>query len=352
MSSELTTEEKRRMVESLASEHGIPEDKAEACLVATDWDVEGAGRIATLNTVDHLLINLRFFGKNPLTHSGLISILLKREVEQPEHIIGLTRDGHEFIDEVSPFYPAPDFMKAILSPPRQVRGNSTWLSLQQSIIYVFNGDSIEEFFSIGDEKVAEFDADGRLQEHTPLKDAVVQLIKPVIDDLFMESTRLEVSTEFLNGFQYNNLKQVPQEKAAEPEQEQPTKQAETFKIYLTGRLIIDPHRGVPVEDLEENDTIVIYNKGVWFPAKGKIVSIEDGLMGAKKIIIRSGPGIYIITSALHSVRVKVSEDEMDSILRRIEHNRDESVRSALGILPIALIILGVALALTILLQRG
>ncbi len=86
--------------------------------------------------------------------------------------------------------------------------------------------------------------------------------------------------------------------------------------------------------------------------KGKIQSIEEGLSGTKKITLLAGRGIYILTTALSSVRVKVSENEMDSILRRIEIQREESVRSLVGMLPLAFIILGVALALTILLQRG
>jgi hypothetical protein len=68
--------------------------------------------------------------------------------------------------------------------------------------------------------------------------------------------------------------------------------------------------------------------------------------------MRAGHGIYIVTRALNSVRVKVSENELDSIMRRIEHQRDEAIRSAASVLPVVLVILGVALALTILLHRG
>ena len=96
----------------------------------------------------------------------------------------------------------------------------------------------------------------------------------------------------------------------------------------------------------------IYRRGVWFPAKGRIVGIEDSQSGMKRISVRAGHGIYIIARALNSVRIKVSENELDSIMRRIEYQHDEAIRSAASVLPVVLLILGMALALTILLHRG
>lgn len=374
---EETTEENAELVESLVSGFGIPKDTAEACLIATGWDIEAAKKVADLNRVQHLLINIRFLGKNPLPHGGLISILLSRGSREPEHIIGLTIDGYEYIDEISPHFPPADFIKAILYPPRRNRGDSTWLSMKQSIVLNLTLEAVEGLFHTGGgETLVEVGDDGTLKEHDPLKDAVRELLKHLIDELFMESVKIEIAAEFLNGFQHDNLKLLLRDETGETDEEPEEKESQShlpdvgFKVQLRGRLIIDPHQGVLVEDLQVRDTIICdiidissiatevgkmlgaYKRGVWFPIKGKIISIKDGLSGTKRINLIAGRGIYIVTSALSSVRVKVSEKEIDSILRRIEHQREESVRSLLGILPLALIILGIALALTILLQRG
>lgn len=377
MPEELTQEEKDKLVQSLASEFGITEDTANACFIAASWDEEAARRVASLNRVQHLLINLRFTGKNPLLHGGIVSILLAHGEPEPEHLLGITIDGTEYIEDISPHFPPIDFIKAILYPPRRSRGHSTWLSLKQSLILNMDSESVEALFSIGGEKTSEVDENGTIQEYDPLKDAVSNLVKPVIDDLFLESIKLEISAEFLNGFQHDNLKLLLKEKDPEDEgleetgtEKRQSRKPETFKVRLRGRLIIDPHKGVPVEDLEVGDTIICdiidissvaievakmlgaYKRGIWFPIKGKIQSIDEGLSGTRRITLLAGRGIYILTTALSSVRVKVSESEMDSILRRIDIQREESVRSLLGMLPLAFIILGVALALTILLQRG
>ncbi len=374
---ELTTEEKAALVESLTSDFGIPEEAAEACLVAAGWELEAAKKVANLSRVQHLLVSIRFLGRNPLPHGGLISILLARGATEPEHIIGLTIDGYEYIEEISPHFPASDFIKAILYPPKRNRGDSTWLSVKQSIILSLTPEAVEELFSNGGgETIAEVSDEGTLLEHNPLKDAISELIKHHLDELFMESIKIEIAAEFLNGFQHDNLKLLLSdetvEKDEDPEEKKPKPHLPdvAFKVQLRGRLIIDPHQGVPVEDLQVGDTIICdiidissiatevgkmlgaYKRGIWFPINGRIISLKEGLSGTKRIILVAGRGIYIVTSALNSVRIKVSEKEIDSILRRIEHQQEESVRSVLGMLPLALIILGIALALTILLQRG
>ena len=96
----------------------------------------------------------------------------------------------------------------------------------------------------------------------------------------------------------------------------------------------------------------IYKRGVWFPVNARIVEIEEDEVGTTRITMRAGQGIYIIARALSSVRIKVSENELESIMRRVDAKRDEKVRSAVSMLPVILIILGIALALAILLQRG
>jgi hypothetical protein len=364
LADETITEEQQQMVDLIASEFGMSESTARACLIAAGWDAAAAAKVAGLNRVDHLLINLRFMGKNPLPHGGLIAILLRRGSAKPERLIGLTLDGYEYIEDVSPYLPATDFIKSIVQPYKQQRENSPWYTLQQSILLNFSSESIGQLFKLmGDSRVSEFDSDGKLKEQNPLKDAVVRLIHSPIDDHFMESVKLETSIQPLNGFQYDNIKDLFTEESPPSGDAAGTKK-------LKGQLVIDPHHGIRVEELKEGDTIIcdiidtsplsvevgkmlgIYRRGVWFPARGKIISIEDTLSGTKKITMRTGHGIYVVTTALGSVRIKVGENELDSILRRIEYQRDETVRSAMSLLPLALVILGVALALTILLQRG
>jgi hypothetical protein len=372
---ELASEDKQHLVELIASQFGIPETTAEACLIAGGWDPGAAARIAGLNRVDYLLLNLRFTGKNPLPHGGLVSILLKRGSDKPVYIVGLTLDGYEYIEDVSPHLPAADFIKAITQPAKLQRDNSLWLTLRQSLTFNMNADAVDALFQIGREKVSEVDEYGKISEHDSLKQAVIELVKHAIDDLFMESVKLDVAIDALNGFQYDNLKELFQDEPPDTEEEteegkKPSKPFETFKVYMKGQFIIDPHAGVPVEELNVGDTIIcdiiddspvacevgkmlgVYRRGVWFPAKAKIVSIEDTLSGSQKITMRAGHGIYIIAVALNAVRIKVSESELDSIQRRIDYQRDETVRSTLSLLPLALVILGIALALTILLQRG
>ncbi len=374
MSDEEEIDDKQLLVEQLASELAIPAGTAEACLVAAGWDLETAMRLAKLNKVEYLLINLRYKGKNPLPHGGLVSILLKENSEEPEHMVGLALDGYEYIEDISPHLPASDFIKAVVKPAKLQRENSPWLSLKQTILIYLTKEAVTELFSLGSGRTVGVDPDGKVADRTPLKDAVISFIRSPIDELFMESTKLDVSVEFLNGFQYDNLRDIYKKEDPVQEEEErklvSEKKADNFQVQLKGRLVIDAHHGVVVEDLVVGDIIIcdivdpsvvavevgkmlgVYRNNVWFPARGKIVSIEDSLSGTKRITMRAGHGIYIVATALSSVRIKASETSLDSIMRRIEIQRDESVRSALGLLPLALVILGVALALTILLQKG
>jgi hypothetical protein len=373
LSDEEKIDEKQQLIEKLSSEHGIPVETAEACLIAAGWDLDTAVRLAGLNKVEYLLINLRYTGKNPLPHGGLVSILLKEHSNEPEQITGMALDGFEYIEDISPHLPASDFVKAIVNPAKHRRDNSPWLSLRQTILIHLTKDAVTKLFSLSSGKTVEIGPDGKVADKDPLKEAILGIIRPPIDELFMESVRLEASVEFLNGFQHDNLRDIYSTDKLRPEEDteaEPKKTPDAFKVHLKGRLVIDAHHGVVVEDLQIGDIIIcdiidpspvatevgkmlgVYRNRVWFPAKGKIDSIEDSLSGTKRITMRAGQGIYIVATALSSVRVKASENSLDSILRRIELQRDESVRSALGLLPLALVILGVALALTILLQKG
>lgn len=374
MAAEPTTEEKRQMISTIASEFKVPEATAEAYLIASGWHVSGAQRIASMNRLEHLMVNLRFMGRNPIPHGGLLSILLRRGKIEPEHFVGLMLDGYEYLEEVSPHFPHSDFIKAITHPHKLPKDESAWYRIRDSILLGFDQATVNHLFSLTGGRVSEFGEDGTVNEHDDLKDALQRLLKPAIDNIYMESVTLEISAEFLNGFQCDNLMEnfrleEPRKKSAHIEETaQPTE--EVFKVYLKGNLIIEPHRGIAVTDLQVGDTIIcdiidpqpvalqvgkmlgIYRRGVWFPAKGKIVELGDSLAGTRKITIRAGHGIYIIARSINSVRIRVSESELDSILRRIEYQRDQAVRSAASVLPVVLVILSLALALTILLQRG
>lgn len=374
MALEPATEEKQQMLASMASEYGISEATAEACLIAAGWDPVGAQRIASMNRVEYLLVNFRFTGKNPIPHGGLLSILLRRGGSEPVHFVGLVMDGYEYVEQVSPHFPASDFLKAITHPNKLPKDETPWFRLRDAILLNIDPAIISHLFTLTGGKTSELTTDGNVTEHNDLKDALTKLLKPAIDNIYMESITLEISADFQNGFQYDNLMESfgqrgPEEKIKHAEKP-PASKDEVFKVYLKGSVIIEPQRGVPVEDLQVGDTIIcdiidsqpvalqvgkmlgIYRRGVWFPAKGKIVELEDSLAGTKRITIRAGHGIYIITRALNSVRIRVSENELESILRRIEHQRDQTVRSAASMLPVVLVILSLALALTILLHRG
>ncbi len=362
------------MTRTLEQEFGLTSATAEACLIAAGWDLAAAKRVAGMNKVGHLLVNVRFTGKNPIPHGGLISLLLSRDKPEPVFFVGLVLDGYEYVDEVSPHFPASDFIKAIIHPNKVPRDENSWIRLRDSILLNIDSDIINHLFSLTPGKTTELTKSGKMTERDTLKEALSNLLKPAIDNIYMESVKLEISAEFINGFQYDNLMEsasvVDTGEEDEDEHKHALSKEEEFKVYLKGAVIIEPQRGVPVEDLEIGDTIIcdvidpqpvalqvgkmlgIYRQGVWFPAKGKIVDLADSLSGTKKITIRAGHGIYIISRALNSVRIRVSENELESIMRRIERQREEAVRSAASMLPVVLVILSLALALTILLHRG
>ena len=375
MGPEPTTEEKQDKITNLAVEFNIPESTAEACLIAASWDEDGARRVARLNRVEYLLVNIRFLGKNPIPHGGLLSLLFYRDSPRPIHFIGLVLDGYDYFEQVSPYHPPHDFIKAIANPNKLPKDEMPWFRVRDSVLLSLEPALIQSLFTFSGEKTTELRKDGRVVEHDPLKDTLMKTIKPAIDNIYMESIHFELSTSFLNGFQYDNLigqfnKEAQKaEETAEPGKP-PRPIEEVFKVYLKGQFVIDPNRGIAVKDLGTGDTVIcdiidpqpiaiqvgkmlgIYRRGVWFPAKGRIVGIEDSQSGTKRISIRVGHGIYIVARAINSVRIKVSENELDSIMRRIEFQHDEAIRSAASVLPVVLLILGMALALTILLHRG
>ena len=252
MAPDENTDEQKALIATLVSEYGISENSAEACLVATEWDMEGAKRVASLNEFSYLLVNFRFTGKNPIPHGGLVSILLNKSMQEPEFCFGLVLDGYEYLEDVSPYLPEFDFIDAILQPGKFPRDDTPWRKLKSVLYSNLTTDSTTPLFSIETGKVSEVGDKGQIIERDPLRDAVSALIKPGIDDIYVESVKLEIYTNLLNGFQYENLMEnfrVDESDDVLAEIPGTTKKSEEFfKVHLMGQFIIDPHHGLVIED--------------------------------------------------------------------------------------------------------
>ncbi|HDS29724.1 MAG TPA: hypothetical protein ENN67_01635 [Firmicutes bacterium] len=344
-------------VQSLALELNVGEDIAQSALERAGGELMKAREILLDLLPGFFIIKIKYIVSRADSDCGMILICVERD--NPEYIISralietniewldginihgslgtlimifnenklnprtasAVQDARELVEKLKSMLMPSDFYeffnywklpKADLIDENQPDDNNEENYNSESVL-IENEDDAEYNFII-------------THDNFDVRDALTEMFRVILEEIFYKRIEvLDVDYEFMTSAQYDeameNLGYKPPTRPKSTESEA-GEEKEPFKLYLKGRMLIDPTGGTPVENLDIGHIVYCdildrsevaqsaaqmigaYKRGLWLPVRGTISEIEKIEGERWRLRIKLASGIYIDTIAFSNLRIR------------------------------------------------
>jgi hypothetical protein len=389
------------IVQTLAQELHVSEDLVQSAVSQADGELEKAREILLSILPRYLVIKVKYIISRSDGECGLIYICIERNSPDFRLFRIIVDTSADWIDGIDVRGPVDRFYMVLSersSHPRSVSSVHEAQKLQERLMRYLVPSAFARFFDSwnvpkpdfilektagkeeakSEEKPPEAaETPDESLEHPggtagerkpgPRADSLVDRLRGMFKFALEEITykrieELEVDYDFMTSAKYSEILErlgiKPPDKA-KARTEAGSEEKETFRLFLKGRILIDPTGGTPVDELDLGDLVFcdildrsevaqsaaqmigVYKRGLWMPVRGRIKEMKRLEGDRYRIRIKLATGIYIDTVAFQNLRVRqhALSGQGETLSSRSSQNSASPLTLMIGILLVAALIM-------------
>lgn len=320
-------------IAALAEELHVSEDLANMVVIESEGELEKARTILQNMMPKYLVIKVRFESPKPAGGSGIILVIIKKDVKKFVLFRAVYDDDRSWADDINVHQPADVFLKLIRNYFSSRPTTSRFFDaekLRKGLGPLQDIEALQYLFELWDRpKVEVVELPNPTTEFKDPGAILTGLFKKTISDALLDNMEVDLDYDFYTEGQFEAISQMLGLKLTnrtgtqDDESESKSGEHESgFKVYLRGQFVIDVINGVTVQQLETGDKVYCeitdktavaitvgkmigaYKRGLWLPIRGTITDIKATSSDRKLITIAVAKGIFVNVLTMDDIKVR------------------------------------------------
>ncbi len=329
-------------VTNLAEELCVSKDLARVALVRAEGELEKARRILTGMLPRYLFVKVKFSIQQMDGDTGVIFLCVERGAKRFAILRTIVERDPECVQGIN-VYSAPEVFYRLVQEhvegARQVSSIHDSNALREEILSRIGPARFQDLFATWDkpksnyDEVTEFE-ENEVGESGPRDIGAIlnSMFLASLGDIFYKLIRIELDYDFCTIEQYKAVRGKHGTKPTSGQESVAghTKDEEQFRLYLRGRLAIDPTNGIEVDALEIGDIayceivdrsevaitaarlIGAYKQGLWRAVRGRIMEVDELENDRTRFRLALARGVFLDTIVFNDLNVRCTDYKVEN----------------------------------------